>query len=289
MKWGGVTQIRMPGGALCFEHDDRFSSNYHLCDGKVYQNDISNQQLQTLPGKAGGLHPDVPLSGFEVIENYPLKDLYPTFKQFVETYYEESFNEKEGAYGYYRNPDAKWDWWQIGGRWKNVFLVPESVDLSIPGSVFESQEVNASSGCRWVFGARKSDIQWTKMHKLFLDIHRDAFQKLKKWFFKGIEPEGKSPTMFKREDGIYKLYDLVYIKSDTLNDYIQRVGVNPGIRFPCNTYAFIDATGWHGFGDMGWFGIDNNKKDNACWNDEVDAFIASVPDDHFLVSVVCHI
>ena len=48
---------------------------------------------------------------------YPCdKEHYPTFEALAEEYFGYRKSE-DGFYGYTSNPDAKWDWYTIGGRW----------------------------------------------------------------------------------------------------------------------------------------------------------------------------
>lgn len=47
-------------------------------------------------------------------------ELYPTFEEFCKKWHGTEPNE-QGRYGYYSNPNAKWDWYQIGGRWTGYF------------------------------------------------------------------------------------------------------------------------------------------------------------------------
>lgn len=288
---GSVLQIRMPDGTLCFEHDDSFSRNYRLHEGKVYRHVKDESKLLALPDSHNTAPAGVLVDGFEVIEHYPLKDLYPTFTQFMEKYCAELYHKEKDAYGYYQNPNAKWDWWQLGGRWQHVFLVPEDCDLVVYGDsgTFGPQEANTPSGYRWVAGARKSDIQWDKMREWHLQFHQTTFQSLEKWFWEDVKLENHSTMLVKTEDGIHEWDNLIYKKGDTLDDYIRRMGINPEIRFPCTPFAFVDADGWHESGEMGWFGCSSNKKDTVLWHEEVDAFINRVPDNYFLVSVDCHI
>ena len=57
-----------------------------------------------------------------------------------------------------------------------------------------------------------------------------------------------------------------------------------------NTYAFVDRNGdWTGSGDMGWFGISSNDKDERAWNDEIQKLMNEAKDDDFLAIVDCHI
>ena len=45
------------------------------------------------------------------------KDIYATFEEFMEGYGDYEKDEITGKYGYWENPNAKWDWWEIGGRY----------------------------------------------------------------------------------------------------------------------------------------------------------------------------
>jgi len=52
----------------------------------------------------------------------PFKVLYPTFDDFCSEYHGAEKNEETGEYGYVHNPNAKWDWYSIGGRWADAYL-----------------------------------------------------------------------------------------------------------------------------------------------------------------------
>lgn len=52
-----------------------------------------------------------------------------SFEDFIEQY--AGYSRKDNAkFGYFSNPNAKWDWWVVGGRWDNRFLIkPEYKEL----------------------------------------------------------------------------------------------------------------------------------------------------------------
>ena len=51
------------------------------------------------------------------------KEKYPTIEWLAEQYfYYQTVGDK---YGVYRNPNSKWDWWEIGGRWANCLTNKE--------------------------------------------------------------------------------------------------------------------------------------------------------------------
>ena len=54
----------------------------------------------------------------------PHKLVYPTFESFMEEWHEASRDERTGEFGYWQNPNAKWDWyttWEERG-WSDEFL-----------------------------------------------------------------------------------------------------------------------------------------------------------------------
>lgn len=51
----------------------------------------------------------------------PLKALYSTFEDYMESYEGCDGRDSEtGRYGYWENPNAKWDYWGVGGRFADV-------------------------------------------------------------------------------------------------------------------------------------------------------------------------
>ena len=55
-------------------------------------------------------------------EKNEIKNQYPNLEAYAVEYcgYEKNDNDK---YGYYNNPNAKWDWYSVGGRWSGMFPV----------------------------------------------------------------------------------------------------------------------------------------------------------------------
>lgn len=59
----------------------------------------------------------------------PLTELYPTLKAFIEDYHEYDYNEELKTWGYWHNPNKKWDWYSVGGRWSGLLqLKPIRID-----------------------------------------------------------------------------------------------------------------------------------------------------------------
>lgn len=98
----GVTErVLMPDGRLLMKWDDEFRK-----EGSF--------------GVGTDTH-EVP-DHLTVVE-LPFSQLYPTFEQFMDDYHGYRFDEEQGKFGYWENPNKKWDGYTIGGRWTGYFPV----------------------------------------------------------------------------------------------------------------------------------------------------------------------
>lgn len=58
----------------------------------------------------------------------PFKTLYSTFEEFMAEYHgARERDPKKNRYGYWENPNKKWDWWEEGGRYKNRILTLDGI------------------------------------------------------------------------------------------------------------------------------------------------------------------
>ena len=90
----------------------------------------------------------------------PLKKLYADFDTYVQEYHgAESKDSDMNRYGYWQNPNAKWDWYQIGGRWTGYFKLKPEGD----GSLGEKSWASAPPKTGTADQARKDDIDFEGM------------------------------------------------------------------------------------------------------------------------------
>ena len=106
--------IRYPDGSVCVIHDAKFRKDFYLIDNTIYARDPD--------GGISGRIQNEESKALEFLTACPLKLLYPTFEQYCKDHSGMVQNDA-GAWGYYINPNAKWDWWQIGGRFSGRLLV----------------------------------------------------------------------------------------------------------------------------------------------------------------------
>lgn len=192
-------------------------------------------------------------AGYEKVD-IKFTELYSTFEEYMADYH--GYDERDpdtGKYGYWENPNAKWDWWQIGGRYSNWF---ETKD-----------------------GRKVSDCKVRDM-----DRTPDEAAREKALRFWEIVVEG-SP-MRPGEEKPFNFYTPSYYLEQygTKEEYAaEQAGDAP--------WAFITPDGvWHEKGEMGWFAAHDANQDtrrtfNAAWE---EAIAATAPDD-WVVLVDCHI
>lgn len=280
----GINCIRLLDGRIVPFYHHAFTNQYELYDGKIYKRRYGQLHSRKRTKKAKKM---------QLLTTYPFKKLYPTFDTFMEKHYGSSLDKETGRYGYYTNPNATWDWCQVGGRWPLRFLVKEDCPLAIKGEssrmLGAPPQCDAPEGYRWVAGARKCDIAWDVMRGYFQAEGAKLFHKHESWFQAGAVPEEARYGLDITEDGIVSWGDYVYRKGESLEAYLDRTGVSNRFQYPFGTYACVDGDGWISQGNMGWFGISSDDKDESVWNEMTEQFIARQPDEALLVSMDCHI
>lgn len=214
---------------------------------------------------------------------------YASFEAYCEEH-RGYIQDSEGLWGYTYNPNAKWDWWQIGGRFSRNFLVKEDLEDCIISYDRSSGEPDgAPKGYKYVDAARKKDICWDLMKQLTVEEVEKGYQKCVAAFASN-DPTGFGPLTKIVEDGIASWGSMIYLKGETLDEFKARKGATDMDQYMISSFAAIDRNGdWLGSGDMGWFGISTNDKEERAWNDELQTLMNEAQDDDFLVVVDCHI
>jgi len=213
-------------------------------------------------------------------------------EEFVEDYHGYK-RDKHGNWGYYESPNAKWDWYQVGGRWAGSFLLkPDGEgrrgERSLLDNGPEIPENRVDQAC-------KRDIDWDQMAE-----HR--VQNAKKNWIKAheeiaaAEKEEIDPSIIKGDDiaKIIRARKVANVKSpmfgydirddDTMESYVARAAASAGAPF-----AILHDGKWIEKGQMGWWGMASNEKDETEWGPQFQAFLEQLPEDTMLTMVDCHI
>lgn len=205
------------------------------------------------------------------------------------------------------NPSAKWDWYQLGGRWSGLLKLKEGAEGVVgPPSFFGTP---ASEG--YVDQAKKGDIDFEGM---YAEAERKAH---KKYDLLERLTEGLTPPMTWKETleqyGTGRIDEArEYLqnspwmkavnKSDELRtffgDIVEDMCVHTGGRnayveksrcSAITTFAVVKDGVWYEKGEMGWWGIVTNEKDQQDWNQKFMDLIEGLPDETLITIVDCHI
>lgn len=263
------------------------------------------------------------------------------------------------------NPNSKWDWYSLGGRWSGAFITklkekPLNL-LSFELEGFSTEEVKNfieiartdkkkfekivskyngktgtikkaiydmidsidnpktvlpehKTGRSGVFNnevgidqARKGDIDFDairanardKAEKRFDEVwavvskheggvprwntFRDLFDTIEE----AREKYGNLPVVKElRENDMDTLFDEI---NDIFCDFDKEKYIKRCVNQCFVPFAVLKNGKWYEKGEMGWFGISTNDKDQDVWNEEVNKMLDELPDDVLISFYDCHI
>lgn len=114
-----------------------------------------------------------------------LKEEYEDISELLDDY---GYDEYEGKYGYWYNPNVKWDWWIVGGRWRGKLKNDK-------GFYFDSMPID----------------------KIDFTPDEEDYKRLKRWYEVKVENAPLLPTESKKD---------FYIPHYTKDYYDKRYGVS---------------------------------------------------------------
>ena len=282
----------------CFdEYTNKEVELVKLADGSIYLKYAHQFQVHNPKTfKSDYVYPE----GSQIINgHYNL--LYPTFDDFMCDYHgHEGRDEEKNRYGYWNNPNAKWDWYVVGGRWSGYFKPVSGASgfLGRPGAFNNVPEEG------WVDSLRIQDIDIAGMKALSVQRANETYDLLE-GALQGRELPSWNKTREKHGDnieaarteyhanpvvkdiqkaGLDSWDDLVEVYGPDRNAYIQRQA--DGTMVP---FAFVVDGKWYQRGEMGWFGCSTDEMSVDEWHRQFWEMIASLPEDTLLTAVDCHI
>ncbi len=177
------------------------------------------------------------------------------------------------------NPNAKWDWYVLGGRWGDFFKLKEGgrsssarkCDIDFAGMQKESEDAYVA---RWrkvhECLAGREIPKWNSFKDQFDDIDkaRDAW-----WSQKIIQDFGK-----------LNIWDDIEEYDCTEEEYRLRGNLSA-----IPTFAVVLDGKWYERGEMGWWAAVKDEKEIEDWSKEFNDLVASLPDETLLSVYDCHI
>lgn len=227
--------------------------------------------------------------GWTTDDAYPLARLYATFESFMADYCGyKTRDEQTGRYGYWQNPNKKWDWFSIGGRWDNELPRKggEKVNI-VPLYDFDWSAIHAEMDQRF--------SEFAPAYLRVIETGKDT-----SGFMEGPRSNALSFGLLACKDEAELTEDdkrqvlIPWERQPNRFDVWQRVTIEGLQKFYTGffpAYALLDASGWHAKGDMGWFGMDSHTPERNPLALAATAMESLKTGDQtdWLVGVDCHI
>lgn len=207
------------------------------------------------------------------------------------------------------NPDSKWDWYQLGGRWTGTLKLKSNAegfvgepglmtDEAQTGYVDQTYKCNidivgmrdeAENNCRKrydevckIFGGTipKVEHKWSTI----IDGDNPYFNKMsieEKREFYHNQPALKEVDKHKKELG----YFFEIEEYDKPLDLLVKEARDSAL----STFAILYDGKWYERGTMGWWASVSNEKEKSEWTQEFSEIFDSLPDDTLISIYDCHI
>lgn len=174
-----------------------------------------------------------------------------------------------GKRGYWYNPEARWDWWEIGGRWSGFLRLKEQCRGHYDHLSREDRLEQIKKGV--------CDQALASYCKFGRDeeIYQSRLEEWDRTFEEARQPD--------RPEAVWLELKSQYL----LRQYGSRehFAEEEAQKHP---YAFVTAEGeWHEAGRMGYFGMDDETPESrAAFNDEYDSYLEYAVEENLYITIV---
>lgn len=281
----------------------------------LYDERFQNPAYNPFSGEPGERYVYPP--GSEKVE-VAFKETYPTFEKFCRDYHGHKKRDPDkGRYGYWENPQARWDWYQVGGRWAGHWRIKPEFQSEYADQVpnfshgWDAESIKAVSGqCRVDtalkkhidFAAMRAEAEkgagetWDKVHEVIKDLPSivpwpevreikfpSDIEAARKFY--NAQPAIAAITQWNQKNdyplGVFYEMELLMQPREV---YVKDAGDCAAV-----THAVLKNRQWAEQGNMGWWGCVRDEKDPQTWGAIFQKFIDSLADDDRLTVVDCHI
>ncbi len=256
-------------------------------------------------------------------EKYKDSGEYASIEKFASSYF--GYDKKEdGKYGYMGNPNRKWDWYQLGGRWTGFFNLKKTnrmirKEIGSPGLMtkmapegtadaaykrdidFEGMRLEAANKAQETYRTVRDaldgtiptmTIKWKdlidekneKYNKLNIDEKRAIFHSQAAILTWKAAAQKYKDKMDEESKELYSLF----LWGDLENfQMTEEEYVQRARNNAITTFAVLMDGKWYERGKMGWWAMVADEKSD--WDVEFSKLLDSVSDDTLLSVYDCHI
>ena len=200
------------------------------------------------------------------------------------------------------NPNKKWDWYQLGGRFTGSFKLKGGNDgrRGEPGLMTEAVPHGYADQ------ARKGAIDFIGMQDEAEDKARQLYHRFYEVLGKNAMPRswaavrGDFPgnieaarNAYHEQPGIkaiqkhdeFRWYNDVVVEFNRSEDDYVKLARNRAV----SSFAVVKDSQWYERGQMGWWAIVLDEKDEERWHEEMAKLVEAADDDTLFSMFDCHI
>ena len=171
------------------------------------------------------------------------------------------------------NQRSKWDWWVIGGRWENFFGPTLGDIIKVEDIDWEAERDKISKEAHKQYDEFEKATEGLTLHHTWREL------------FDNSGPEGRQEARetYRAQEWVKAASSCANLLFEVPEDYFK---VNAGGRdaFLIEKlgsvgvpYSYVDLDGkWHQKGEMGWFGMSTDDKDQFDWAADYFGYIDKV-------------
>jgi hypothetical protein len=214
------------------------------------------------------------------------------------------------------NPNAKWDWYQVGGRWNGYFKLKDGTLglMGKPGIQTMDKDYEPPKGNR-ADQCIKADIDLDGMRQEAADEAGETYDKViaiigdlprpMSWEEVQVtcrtgelDEKGEPKVDWKKAREVYNSQPAVEALRNNQDTFWYEVDnfrvsreqyVERARNGALATFAVVKDGKWFERGEMGWWGIVRDEKDRDDWHIQFSLLIDGLPDNTLLTVVDCHI
>lgn len=226
---------------------------------------------------------------------------------------DQGYKKHDGKWGYWENPNAKWDWYSLGGRWNGFFRLKPGRDGQVGEASFmhPSGVINAeplAAGPNTVDSAKVGDIDFEAITREAEKEAGDSYDNIQS-LFGGEIPKleflwkdliarddidwDEKRRLYSEQPGVVKADKVsqdnkIFFEMDNFQCSREEYVSNAG-RKAFTTFAVLKDGQWYERGEMGWWACVSNEKDRDAWSEEFNKLLRGLPDDTLVSVYDCHI
>ncbi len=229
------------------------------------------------------------------------QELYATFEIFMEEWCgSKGRDEEKGRYGYWHNPNSKYDWYSMGGRWSGYFKSKDGIE----GYLGTSGAFGNQPQDKWYDSLKLSEIDILGMKEVAVMKANKKYDEIESLLQGRVYPSwpeirekhGDNISAAREEyhnhevvkdfnkNNFHFFGDFHEIFGNSRENYVEKI--RNSVMVP---YAVVKDGQWYQKGEMGWFGMSSNDMSQEEWNNEFWKMIDSLDPNTQLTLLDCHI